>query len=116
MAQWNGQFTSNTHATKVDDLESALKHAIKMFHEASSEDIRHKKAKSVRKLASKVLTARLKQVKAKRYETEPVTSEDLSLKRKQIHHLAAKEIAFQSQGIDGILLEFGVEELIDLNS
>lgn len=89
-----------------------LEHAVAVFHQAASEELRHSKAKTVRKLASKVLTARLKLIKAKRYEAEPVKSEEWSSKRTQIEHLTEKEIEYQSQGVNGMLREFGAEELI----
>ena len=110
MAQWNGQYTGNTHGTKVADFESVLKNAVKVF-KASSEELRSSKASAVRKLAGKVLTARLKMIKAKINELAPVESAKQEERRVQIEHLQASEAKIASDGIDGVLREFGASEL-----
>ena len=114
MAQWNGQFTGNSHATKVNDYEDMLKHAVEVFQISSDED-RGGKSKAVKKLAGKVLNARLKLVKAKEYEAEPVKSEDWAKISSQIEHLRQTEAKLTSEGVNGILLEFGAKELIEVD-
>jgi len=111
MAQWAWQFSGLSHATKVDDYEYMLKHAVEVFRTAHFEG-KSKKGKSVRKLAAKVLNVRLKIIKAKRYEALPVKSEDWADRRIQIEHLDELERKLTSGGIDGILEEFGAAELI----
>lgn len=76
MAQWNGQYTGNSHLTKVEDLEATLRHAVTIFREASSSAESDTKGKAVRKLAEKLLSARLKFLRAKLYDAEPVLEKD----------------------------------------
>src|ERR1700755_1725191 len=87
MAQWNGQFTGNTHATKVKDLEETLAHAVNVFREAESAEEIQAKGKSVRKLAEKLLNARLKFLKAKIYDAESILEKDEAKRAIQIENL-----------------------------
>jgi hypothetical protein len=112
MAQWAGQYSGLSHATKVDDYEYMLEHAIEIFKSCTDAE-KSKKAKSVRKLAAKVLNARLKLVKAKRYEVEPVEAKDWKERRVQIDHLEEVEAKLSSEGTAGILREFGATELTE---
>jgi hypothetical protein len=75
MAQWNGQYTGNSHATKVEDHENMLKHSVQVF-DSCDQVQRVTKGKAVKKLAAKVFNARLKMVRAKLYDAEPVKSAD----------------------------------------
>lgn len=111
MAQWAWQFSGLSHATKVDDTELLLRHAVDAYRSADDDD-KTKKAKSVRKLAFKLLNARLKLVKAKRSNIEPVRSEDWAIRKIQIEHLIEIETRLTSEGVNGILAEFGAQELI----
>ena len=112
MAQWNGQFTGNTHLTKVQDLEQTLSHAVTVFREANSSAELPAKEKAVQKLAAKLLTARLKLLKAQLYDTEPVISDELSSRNKRIETLRQQEAKVRTDGVNGILIEFGVQDLI----
>ena len=112
MAQWNGQFTGNTHLTKVQDLEQSLRRAVIVFREADSSAERLTKEKRVQKLTVKLLTARLKLLKAQLYEAEPVISDDLSEKTKRIETLREQEAKVRAEGVKEILIEFGVKDLI----
>jgi hypothetical protein len=112
MAQWAWQYSGLSHATKVDDNEQLLHHAVEVFKAAKDEE-KSKKAKSVKKLAAKVLNARLKMIKAKRSDVEPVKSEDWAESRIQVEHLGELESRLTSGGVGGILAEFGVGELAD---
>ena len=111
MAQWNGQYTGNTHGTRVTDFEQTLRHAIDVFKTASDE-MRSNNARAVKKLAAKVLNARLKMVKAKLSDTIPAKAEDLEKRIVQIEHLTILERNLQAAGVDGILIEFGMAELL----
>jgi hypothetical protein len=110
MAQWAWQFTGLSHRTKVDDYENMLRHAVEVFKNAANDD-KSQKARSVKKLAVKVFNARLKMVKAKRYEVEPVNETEWKVKRTQVQHLVEIEEKLASEGLSGILQEFGVPEL-----
>jgi hypothetical protein len=113
MAQWNGQYTGNTHATKVLDLEGTLSHAISVFREADSAEESRTKEKAVRKLAEKLLSARLKFLKAKISDAAPVTEKDASHRNSRVDTLRRQEIKVRSDGVNGILAEFGVEDLVE---
>jgi ABC-type methionine transport system ATPase subunit len=112
MAQWNGQFTGNTHATKVKDLEELLVHTVNVFRDLSSDEERFKKEKAIHKIAEKLLIARLKFLKAKLYETEPVIEEKAKKKNVQIEHLQQRIEEMQTQGANGILIEFDLKDLV----
>ena len=111
MAQWNGQFTGNSHATKVEDYENTLRHAVEALNSCGVEE-RPAKIKSVKKLAAKVLNARLKMVRARRYDAQPVESKDWPARRVQLEHLTELETKLSGAGVDGILIEFGATELV----
>ena len=110
MAQWIGQYTGNTHGTKAADLEHLLRHAVEVF-KASSVELKPTKAKLVKKLAAKVLNARLKVVKAKLSETMPVEAKDWESRRVQVEHLQTMETNLLSADVAGILIEFDAAEL-----
>lgn len=112
MAQWNGQFSGNSHKTKVLDLEHMLTHSVDVF-KSCSEETKSAKGKAVRKLAAKLLNGRLKMVKANLSETIPVEAKNWEKRRIQFDHLIAQEQKLESEGIAGILIEFDVEELIE---
>ena len=114
MAQWNGQFTGNSHATKVEDCENMLKHAVDAL-QSCTEEQKPAKIKSVRNLAGKVLNARLKMARAKRYEADPVESDDSKARRIQLEHLTELETKLTRASVAGILIEFGAAELANAN-
>lgn len=87
-----GQFTSVNHSTKVSDLEYMLRHAVDVYHAANTEPEKTSKSKIVKKLAAKLWSARLKLLKAKRYEAEPVKSEDLGRKDRSTGEFAGTTI------------------------
>ena len=111
MAQWNGQYTGNTHGTKVADLEDTLRHAVEVFKNSSA-DVKSSKGKAVKKLAAKLLNARLKMLKAKLADTTPVEAKNWEKRRIQIEHLEIQEKQWTSSGVSGILSEFGVDKLV----
>lgn len=112
MAQWNGQFTGNTHATKVQDLEHALRHSVNNFRETNLTTENKNKAKTVYKLAEKLFNARLKFLKVKLYDAEPVTEENVRKQSVQIENLQRQIENINREGISGILIEFGAKDLI----
>jgi hypothetical protein len=113
MAQWMGQFTGNSHATKIEDLETTLRHAINVYREVRERVESQTKEKAIRKLAEKLFTARLKYLKARLYEAEPVMeNKEERRQRKRVETLRQQEVKVRSDGVNGILLEFGALDLI----
>lgn len=87
MAQWNGQFTGNTHATKVRDCEKALRHAATVLRACETEAHVGDKKKVVISLADKLLVTRIKFLKAKIYDAEPVTEDIRPARKRQLESL-----------------------------
>ena len=103
MAQWIGQFTSNTHETKVKDIEESLCIAIESF-KASPPDQAQKKLKAVRHLSERLMAARLKMVRARLKalrEIQDIDDEKLS-------RLKLQEQEIQEKGVNSIFEKFGV--------
>ncbi|MGH7989965.1 MAG: hypothetical protein ACREDS_07255 [Limisphaerales bacterium] len=105
MAQWAGQFSGFTHETKVQDIEKSLRQAVETL-KAASEMERSSKLKAIHNLSERLLTARLKALRARISAlTEPGKR---NATENQISHLQIREQELQAQGIDGILREFGI--------
>ena len=60
MAQWMGQYSGESHATKVADLEAALRVAIAAMQKAATGAGYDRKRVAVEKLAARLLGARVK--------------------------------------------------------
>ena len=101
MAQWRGQFTGLTHATKLEDAEEVLRRAVVVFRGTLPAEAAGK-AKAVRHLAERVLNLRLKLLKARRAAGPPVNNSST-----YAEELLAPERAVLSAGLAGILSEFG---------
>ncbi len=105
MAQWLGQYTGLTHATRVLDAEQALRHAIEVLRVKSAIDERTRQKKIVRKLAKRVLSARTRLVRA-----------NLAAMGKHAEgadKLRRKESELAQLGEAGILAEFGAADVAD---
>ena len=109
MAQWLGQFSGNTHATRVADLEAALRHAVAAVRQADGTDAAGAKAKAVRRLAKRLLSARLRAARARLDAAAPLTSEQREA-RGDLRALRSLESAIRAAGVAGILTEFGVPD------
>jgi hypothetical protein len=101
LAQWLGQFSGHTHESKVEDLEETLRLAVKAFHIADPTD-RVSKAKSIRGLAERLLSARLKLLKVRISELDHL----LQNKEQNIHRLRCRHTELNSNGVKGILAEY----------
>lgn len=110
VAQWRGFFSGHTHATKVEDAEDALRHAVTIFRAAELEN-RERKAKSVRNLAERLLAARLKLLKARLAALEPV-AEGRDVNADGIESLRDREARTKAEGVSGILAEFGATDAL----
>ena len=111
MAQWLGHFSGHTHATKVEDAEEALRHAVTVFRAAGTGD-HPRKAKSVRGLAERLLSARLKLLKARIAALEPV-AEGREQNAAGIEALRVREAQTRADGVKGILAEFGALDALE---
>ena len=104
MAQWMGQFSGLTHETKVQDLENSLRVAINSC-KATTEAPQRGQLGAIQHLSKRLLAARLKALRARISAlTEPGGKRR---NEEEVSRLRAREQELQSQGIDGILKEFG---------
>jgi hypothetical protein len=134
MAQWLGQFSGNTHETKVQDLEDSLRQSVATFKATCSDPERHEKAKAMGRLAERLLRARSKLLKSqisvakerpisvsfgKRLRIESVEdrqawdarSQVLRDKRSaEISLMEQKHAALLQAGVAAVLREFGMPE------
>ena len=113
MAQWLGQFTGRTHETRVQDAENALKHAVQAFRDASGPHEREKKAKNVRHLATRVLQARTRLLRARiARASEPRMTGQPSAWNDGVDRLREQAVAARAGGVQAILVEFGVAAVV----
>jgi hypothetical protein len=101
MAQWKGQFSGRTHATKVKSLERTLTVAVSALQVASEDDAQ-RRLKAARNIAQRLLSARLHMMRA-RISMAREKQEDSG-----VGTLRSREAAAQAGGVDAILREFGV--------
>ena len=111
MAQWLGQFSGLTHATRVQDAEACLRHAIEVFPSAVSIADRKTKAKAVRRLAERVLAARIKLIKSRIADAfdageRHYRAESAARRATEVALLKKKEDLIREGGVDAILNEF----------
>lgn len=100
VAQWLGQYTGNTHATRIDDMEASLRVAVSAFKMASTDSERRNKAKSVRKLAKRLLSARRHQLGARIAVARQVPGQ-----REEVASLREQMASLEAHGVRGILTE-----------
>jgi hypothetical protein len=135
MAQWMGQFSGHTHATRVEDAEASLRHAVEVFRSTGSDPDREQKAKTVNRLAKRLMMARSKLMKARiaaAREVQSLAVPDkrakkiasyndrlvwdakrevaLAKKAKEIASLERKYAMTLEAGLDAILREFGAHD------
>ena len=104
MAQWLGQFSGNTHLSKVHDRENQLRHAIGVYRSETQSDRRKGHRDTVRRFAERLLDARIRASKAQVAALDPRDDDD----RKFIESKIARMI---ETGTDAILVEFGEIDL-----
>jgi hypothetical protein len=100
MAQWQGQFSGRTHATKVKRLEASLAVAIGALNAAPKAQA-GTKLKAARALAERLLSARLHLFRSRISAVAEKQGET------DIETLRSREAAARANGVDGILREFG---------
>jgi hypothetical protein len=107
MAQWMGQFSGNTHATRVEEAEAALRHAVVVYRAATPGVERDKKAKAIKRLANRLLMARLKLTKARiAAATDIQTGVPFAKRENEITPLELRYEKMREDGLDAILREF----------
>jgi hypothetical protein len=111
VAQWLGQFSGNTHATRVEDAEDALRHAVTVFRSAASDEERARKGKSLRRIAERVRSSRLKLFRARLDAFEPLV-EGKQPQPCGIESLKERETRTIAEGLNGVLREFGAQDAI----
>jgi hypothetical protein len=107
MAQWIGQFSGHTHATKVQDNEESLRQAANALAAAPVLD-RARKAKAARQLAERLLASRLKVLRARISRAKGAHStKNFS---GDVPGMKLREHELRAQGVEGILKEFGIRD------
>lgn len=108
MAQWAGMGSGRTHESRVQEIEASLRHAIVALN-ASTEDDRKTKAKNVRRIAKRLLSARVKRLKVRYAEYSDYATADVREKRKHALESMGRRIEeLEEGGTAAILKEFGV--------
>jgi hypothetical protein len=64
MAQWMGQFTGNTHLSKIQDCERQLRHAIDVHRSKEPVEDQQAYSKTVIRFADRLVKARIRAAKA----------------------------------------------------
>ncbi len=106
MAQWAGQYSGFTHGTKVQDLEDSLRKAVTALAD-SSVDARENQNKVVRRLAERLLVARLKLLHARIAAASELRYRNGKASAEQVPKLELRARGVEADGLEGILREFG---------
>ena len=111
MAQWQGQFSGKTHASKVKDLEKSLRKSVSAYQNESGS--KPEKGKSVVRLARRLLRARIRLLKSREGDrvTGPASDEDRLTGEASQQSRLAQTI---EGGVPAILEEFGADELASM--
>lgn len=111
MAQWMGQFTGRTHESKIKDIEETLSIAIEALKVGDKENLLQKQ-KSVIRLCERLLYARLKTLNARISKLSETQSLDNDFKKTQ--NLIKREKEMREKGVNGIFVEFKIQNLLNL--
>ena len=109
MAQWKYQFCGHTHASKVRCIEFSLNLAVNSLSSCPEAE-QAKKFKAVFALCERLLSARLKQVRAEMIINIPRTVESTARFQPRYDKLAERADTMEKGGIKLILREFGVSD------
>jgi len=111
MAQWIGQLSGRTHESHIQETEETLRHAVEAFR-LSPIEARSQKTKAVRNLAKRLLSVRIRRLKARlSVSLDRGMAEAMASRAKGIASLQRRIEATRTQGVPGILAEFGIENL-----
>ena len=112
MAQWYGQFSGSNLLTKVEDAEDRLREAAASFDNAPAED-RSRRVKQLRHLAQSLLRARLQLLKTRLGALQRIPmAEALEKRTEEIQRLKAIRETAIAGGVDAILVEFDLSEIV----
>ncbi len=107
MAQWLGQFTGHTHATRVAETEETLRTAFRALETCDPSERPHKE-KAIRKIAARLLRARMQFLKAHLVElTRVATAEAHEKRAKEIERMRIAREVTETGGVAAILAEYG---------
>lgn len=109
MAQWTGQFSGNTHATRVADIEASLRLAVAALRHAEGSDAVDAKGTAVHRLAARLWSARLRMARARLAGVSPLTLQQSKVEV-DVAASNSRNTRVRADGIAGILAEFGVAD------
>ena len=110
MAQWIGQFSGRTHESRVADAEVTLRHAIDSLSASGPETIAHAR-KSVLNLAEKLLSARMRQRKARLSQQRERLGAPNEPDAQVLASMERSIAETHRAGVAAILKEFNVREV-----
>jgi hypothetical protein len=111
MAQWIGYGSGHDHPTRVRDAEESLRQAAESLRTSGAEDDRRKRAKAVKRLAERVVWARLRMLKVRiAVAQEAQMAGALSERSTEIASLQRRAEAIRGGGIAATLAEFGAQD------
>jgi len=114
VAQWSGGFAGNTHATRVNDAEAALRHAVSALKAGSASPDMVKAAKTVRQLAKRLLSARVRMLKARLSALQDASAGGTrDPESQELAPLRQRLAEAQAQGLAEILVEFSAKEALE---
>jgi hypothetical protein len=108
MAQWAGGYSGNTHATRVDDAEAALKQAITTIRDRSADEPMAQDFAKVTRMAERLLSARVRMLKARLTALQDASAQEGASAGAQLSDLRDRLTTVQAQGVAGILAGFGM--------
>ncbi|XZE18338.1 hypothetical protein SH449x_003627 [Pirellulaceae bacterium SH449] len=100
MAQWMGQFSGNTHLTRIQDREAQLRRAIDIYVSKEGQAERDSYNQTLIKFSERLLDARIKALRAQISSLDP-RDENIRVS------IETKIQRMTLRGIDAILEEFG---------
>ena len=105
MAQWIGQFSGNTHLSKIEYIEAQLRHAVDVYQSKTTLEDRRSYSKNITRFADRLLAARVRAAKAHLASLDPRDERGREM-------TGAKIVTLLEQGTSAILKEFGVTDVI----
>ena len=112
MAQRIGYGSGHDHVTRVRDAEESLRQALEALRASGPGDERTKRAKAVRRLAERVLWARLR-MKVRIAAAREAQMGGATVERSQeIASLQDRAEVIRGGGLSAILAEFGAQDAV----